>query len=152
MTPKESTRAGVSDVALFWCRRHRIEPPTPGRLDRIVGSVLREFESALFGDIAAALSTQTRAQLDQLLEPPGDDRSLPSLADLKADPGRPSVETVRKEFDKLKAIDRLGLPETPFRTIPRKTLTSYRARAATEPPNQLKDRVDASRYALVSIY
>ena len=152
VTPKESTRAGVSDVALFWCRRHRIEPPTPGRLDRIVGSVLREFESALFGDIAAALSTQTRAQLDQLLEPPGDDRSLPSLADLKADPGRPSVETVRKEFDKLKAIDRLGLPETPFRTIPRKTLTSYRARAATEPPHQLKDRVDASRYALVSIY
>ena len=112
----------------------------------------REFESALFGDIAAALSTQTRAQLDPLLEPPGDDRSLPSLADLKADPGHPSVETVRKEFDKLKAIDRLGLPETPFRTIPRKTLTSYRARAATEPPNPLKDRVDASRYALVSIY
>ena len=144
VTPKESTRAGVSDVALFWCRRHRIEPPTPGRLDRIVGSVLREFESALFGDIAAALSTQTRAQLDPLLEPPGDDRSLPSLADLKADPGRPSVETVRKEFDKLKAIDRLGLPETPFRTIPRKTLTSYRARAATEPPHPLKDRIDNS--------
>ena len=152
VAPKESTRAGVSEVALSWCRRHRIEPPTPGRLDRIIGSALRQFEAALFGDIAAALSTPTRAKLDQLLAPLGGDRSLPLFADLKADPGRPSVETVRKEFDKLKAIDRLGLPHTAFETIPRKTLAGYRARAATEPPSELKDRVDASRYALVSIY
>ena len=152
VTPRESVRAGVSDLALAWCRQRRIEPPTPARLDRLVGSALRACEAVLFTEIAAALPAQTTARLDELLAPAAVDQAQPLLADLKADPGRPSVETVRQEIDKLEAIERLGLPATPFGAIPAKAMTGYRARVATEPPNQLKDRVATSRHALVSIY
>lgn len=147
---RETSRDTVREDALAWYRERRIEPPTRARLDRLIGSAINEYETALFKGIAAALSTETKAKIDRLLAPRGDNDE-PLLSDLKASPGRPGVKTIKKQIAKLNVIDELGLPDAPFTAISRKSLAVYRARAGTEFASRMR-RTEVTGYALVSLY
>lgn len=151
VTPREASRETVREDTLAWYREQRIEPPTLGRLDRLIASAVNEYETALFENITAALSEETKSKIDRLLAPRGDDTSEPLLNDIKSGPGRPGVKTIRKQIEKLKVIDSLGLPDAPFKAISRKSLAVYRARAGTEYASGMK-RTEVSGYALVSLY
>ena len=153
VAPRETNRGAITEAALSWYREQCIEPPTTAQLERAVASALREHENGLFSEISRALSLECHQSLDALLSMSDDDGGItPLLNTLKADPGRPSLDVVRREVDKLALIDNLGLPDRPFYALPRKALESYRQRAATEPASNLKERTAASRHALVAMY
>ncbi|MDK8193189.1 hypothetical protein QP794_24175 [Paenibacillus sp. UMB7766-LJ446] len=63
---------------------------------------------------------------------------LLSFQELKADPGKPGVESVLREVSKLRTIRNLELPDDLFRDIPLKVLTKYRQRTATEDLRELR--------------
>lgn len=149
VVPLETSRAAISEAAFSWHQEQQIEPPTPARLDRTVASALREHESKFFDRISQAMSVECKAALDGLLAV--SDEKIAPLTILKADPARPSLEVVRREVEKLAIIDELGLPPLPVE-LRQKTLDHYRQRAATELPSKLKERTDASRYALLAMY
>ena len=149
--PRDSLRESVREFALAWYREQRIEPPTPGRLDRYIASATSEHEAAVFEGIYSVLSNETKTKLDRLMAPRDAAAQAPQFSDLKADPGRVSIETVRKQIHKLNVIDALCLPDTPFKALSRRSLATYRARAATEVASGIK-RTKFSGYALVSIY
>lgn len=153
VAPREASRESVREYALAWYRDQRIEPPTTGHLDRFIASAINEHETAFFASISHALSIECRQALNGLFSV-GDSESgsRSPLTQLKADPGRPSLDVVRRGIDKLALIDNLGLPDLPFRSLSRKALENYRQRAATEPASALKERTDVSRHALVAIY
>ena len=58
----------VHDELLARCRAERIEPPAPGRIDRIVRSALRVSEETLTARAVARLGQDTMlAEIDKLL-------------------------------------------------------------------------------------
>jgi hypothetical protein len=53
----------VAEHLLAECRRRRLEPPTAGRVDRIVRAALSRGEDMLFARVAARLAEPQRERL-----------------------------------------------------------------------------------------
>lgn len=152
----------LDEISLSWFREERIESPAVRNRERFIRAAVRAHESDFFSATADKLSVTTREALDRLLTPvtkPGRS-TLPedgaatatTLNDLKADPGRPGLESVFKEINKLNCIDQVDLPWDLFGRVPTKIVDTYRRRAATEPPSELRLRVPATRYTIVAAY
>lgn len=156
----KTAAADLESVALQWFRQRRIEAPTPGRLDRLCRSAVAQHEERFFTSSAARLSDQTRQAMDRLLESSADTAASPEEGKepavdfnaLKADPGRVGLESVLTEVAKLKCIERLQLPKDLFPIKSLKTVQALHQRAATEPPNELRQRVESVRYTLVAAF
>ena len=142
------------------CRALRIEPPTPGRMERLIASALRAHEGRFCSATLERLSPETLERMDALLvtgdadpplagsEPSKQGRSL--LQEMKADPGRAGLESVFEELEKLRLIRELELPQDLFAGVPPKVLQVYRQRAATEAPSELRAHPEPVRATLVS--
>jgi hypothetical protein len=161
MVPKDQAPAHLKAAVLEWCWEHRIEPPTPDRMERIVGAAVRRFETAFFAAIAHQLSARNRQRLDALLttdaldEPNVDldlNGALSSFSHLKADPGRVGLASVLKEIAKLKRIDDVQLPMDLFTGVAPKTLERYRLRVATESVQELRRHPEPIRYPLLAAF
>lgn len=160
--PDDPTLGHLQERALDWCRDNRVEPPTSARVERIVRSALRTHESSRFEAISEKLSDQAHQRLDALLKPHAavtdgadahsDQRERTAFADLRADAGRVGLETVLKELAKLGRIEDVGLPDDLFSETPPKVLQSYRQRAASEPPRELRRHPDPRRYTLLAAF
>ncbi len=74
------------------------------------------------------------------------------FAQLRADPGRSSLESVLKEISKLQRIAALGLPDDLFADVPSKVLQKYRLRPAAEPPRELRRHPEPIRYTLLAAF
>ena len=161
--PSEQTAHHLQEVVLDWCRDHRIEPPTPQRIERLIRSALHRHERAFFDAITQQLSPNTRAYLDSLLEPV--ERDLPAdetnddlaivatvFSQLKTDPGPVGVASVLTELEKLEHLRQLDLPVDLFADVPPKILQGYRRRAATEPPREMRVHPAPIRYTLMAAF
>ena len=97
------------------CRDIRIEPPTPDRVERLIRSALRQFETQLGERVLYRLSPSTRKKLDALLavdesteddtqtsEPPESGHAV--LHELRADPGRASLDNLLREMTRLERV------------------------------------------------
>ena len=155
--PLEHKREHVSESALDWCRRNRVEPPSASRLDRVIRSAMSDFEKSFFSSSLEKIPSQCRTAMDQLVEaasdsPNGREVEVTPFAELRSDPGRPSLESVLKEVAKLRRITSIGLPEKLFESVPSRIIQKYRLRAATEPPRELRRHPDAIRYTLIAAF
>jgi len=141
----------LRQALLARCRSERLEPP--GRLDRIVASA-RSTAAARFSEtVTARLPADVAARLDALVAEPTDearDRGRGELAELKADPGRASLETLLGEIDKLERARALGLPADLFDDAPEQLVAAWRSRAAAEYPSDLRARPRAVRLTLLA--
>jgi hypothetical protein len=142
--PSEQNPHHLLELALDWCREHRLEPPTPQRLERLIRSALHRHESVVFDTIAQQLPPRTRAHFDSWLAPgegeylaeeTEDDPAIVAtvFSQLKTDPGPVGVASVLTELAKLEHLRSLNLPGDLFAAVPPKILQSYRLKAATEP-------------------
>jgi len=139
----ERQRDRVREHLLARCRDQRIEPPTPGRVDRIVRSALHQAEIAMTCRIAARLPAVTMQRLRLLVsgsdhDGDGGDDGDSVLASVKSDPGNVSLESMLAEIRKLRAVRAIGLPPGLFSDIAPKVLAEWRARAAVESPSHLR--------------
>jgi hypothetical protein len=142
----------------------KIEPSTPGRIDRLVRSSLRSYDERLCQATLGRLSRNSVAEMDALLSEPdvpedaaNEDatrglsaRKQPTLARLRNDPGRASAESARAEIAKLSRLRGVGLPDDLFRDVSPKVVRSYRRRAASESPSSLRAHPPSVRYTLLS--
>jgi len=140
-----------------------IEPTTPGRIDQIIRKALYQQETHFCADTLSKLLPQTLEQIDALL-------SLESEQDLatdtqeseklgqsdfyylKSDPGPVGLDSLLTEVDKLKLIQRVGLPTNLFKSVSPKILQTYRQRASTESPRDLRMHPAPIRYTLMSAF
>ncbi|MFG1913016.1 DUF4158 domain-containing protein [Kribbella sp. NPDC048928] len=106
----ERRRDRVREQFLIRCRDQRIEPPTSGRVDRVVRSALHQAEVAMTSRIAARLSSSTAERLRSLVAAPedagdgGEDGEDSVLALVKSDPGNVSLESMLTEIRKLRVV------------------------------------------------
>ena len=113
----------LQQAALDWCRRNRIEPPAPPRMERIIRSALKAYEEDFFGTSHAKMPRTCRSAMDRLLQVTADqdaDRNPETspFAELRTDPGRASLKSLLEVIAKLWRIDGLGLPEDLFAAVP----------------------------------
>ncbi len=149
----------VKERASEWLREQRIEPFTPAQMERYISAAIRAHERHLYTSIANSLTADGKASLDRMLETRPNAESIPApdsgsvdFNDLKADPGRPGLESLFREIAKLRRINEVGLTAKIFAGVAPKTLEILRRRAATEPPSELKLRVEVVRYTLVAAF
>ena len=135
----------VRDELLVRCREERIEPPSDGRIDRMVRSALHRGEELLFSEVAARLPEPVRARLVALVEAVDDGDDIEDddgsvvLASIRSDPGNVSLNTMLTEISKLEAVRAIGLPVGVFADIAPKVVAAWRGRAAVESPSHLRD-------------
>ncbi|WP_253806498.1 Tn3 family transposase [Paenibacillus polymyxa] len=144
-------------------REMKIVPPTPDRIERLIKTSIRTYEGQFFQATLEKLPVASLAKLDALVDRNAflDDEDLEgarssdvilSIHEMKADPGKPGVESVLKEVSKLRAIRNLELPDELFRDIPFKALIKYRQRTATEDLRELRRHPNPTRYTLLSAF
>ena len=127
--PVELRDEQLREALVVRCRAERIEPP--GRVDRIVGSARARFERQFCDRATARLGDRCIEQLEALVTETG------LLADLKADPGQVSLETLLREIDKLAAVRALRLPPDLFADTSEKLVEAWRSRATRSYPSDL---------------
>jgi len=143
----------VRDELLVRCRAERIEPPAPGRIDRIVRSALRQAEQALIGRIVGRMPADNTARLRALIsmDVPDDDTGEDSvLALIKSVPGNVSLDSMLTEIRKLRAVRSVGLPGGLFADVAPRVVASWRARATVESPSHLRDHPEPLMLTLLA--
>ena len=102
----ELNRDRLAEAVVVRCRGDRMEPPTPGRIARLVGSAVNTFEERFCADTVGRLSAATRSRLDDLVaEDVGADESagggVSFFTELKAELRRQLQRTYppQLEFD-----------------------------------------------------
>jgi TnpA family transposase len=149
----EATPAEIRSMLLDRCRRERIEPPTSGRVERIVRSSLRSAESALTAEIAGRLSLSAVHQLNELVANDSAERQAPRgdlLSVIKSVPGNVSLDSMLAEISKLRAVRTVGLPPGLFDDVSPKVVAAWRARAMVESPSHLRDHNETLKLTLMA--
>jgi len=145
------------------CRDLCLEPPTPERVERLIRSALHQFETQLGEQVLHRLSPATRTKLDALLvteastdedhQTSGPPASGPAvLHDLRADPGRASLENLLRAMTQLERVRDLDVPLDLFDHLGPKVLQAYRQRVAVEAPYELRRHPEALRMTLLAVF
>lgn len=122
VTQTERNAERVREELLVRCREERIEPPTGGRMDRIVRSALHRGEELLVAQVSARLPETVRVRLFALVATAVDDESDGDedvedadgpvvLAAIRSEPGNVSLNTMLTEITKLEAVRAVGVPD-----------------------------------------
>lgn len=147
-------------------RAARIEPPTAERLDRVVRSAIAQFEEHVTRQVMARLSAPTLQSLEALLNvgageskaeekaasEEGAEAVTSTLAHLKVDPGRASLESVLTEIARLEQLRRLNLPPDLFQDVSPKLIQSWRRRVVAEELHELRRHPDPLRMTLLAAF
>lgn len=160
--PRGADQQRLEDLAANWLKEQRVEAPEPAILERLVKAAIGRADEHLCTKIVAKLSQETRDSIDELLKTSTDAEPTArrdettcrsaTMNELKADPRRPSLESMFDEVAKLDRIDDLELPKDFLAGIAPRLIDQYRRRVATEPPSDLRARIDLTRYAYVAIF
>ena len=162
VVPWDHDARHLQDAVHAWYRSRLIEPPTAGRIERLVRSVVRTHDTAICDGTVAKLLPSTRQAMDALIDSsmPSDGQDADEGSDwhstpfsvLKTDPGRVSLKSVLRELEKLSQIETLALPDHLFAEIQPKILRHYRLRAAAEPPREVRRHPEPMRYTLLAAF
>ena len=147
--PVEQREMPLRDALLARCRLDRLEPPTSGQLDRIAVSAMTTFEQNFCAQTVLRLAPDSRARLETMVNADGG-TPVGLLAQIKADPGRVSLETLLGEVDKLTQVKALGLPASLFAGVSERVVAAWTARAMRAYPSDLRAADAPVRLALLA--
>jgi TnpA family transposase len=140
VAPVELSEERLRESLLARCRSQRIEPP--GRVERIVAAARSQASDQFCATTLARLGPVAADRLEELVvvdrdaDDGGGARGV--LAELKADPGGVSLESLLSAIDRLEHIRRLSLPADLFAGVTEPVIAGWRARAAQEYPSDLR--------------
>lgn len=153
----------ITEVVYQRFRELQIEPPTEDRIERLIKSAIASHETDFCNQTLSKLTTQTLAKIDILLttndledsesgKSPKEKLRTSDFAFFKTDPGAVGLGSFLTEIEKLKRIRLVGLPSDLFSSISAKLIKTYRQRAATEYPYDLRQHQPAVRYTLMAAF
>lgn len=156
--PVELREERLREALLARCRAEKLEPPAQSRIGRVMGSAKAAAEQSFCAKTVARLSEESVARLEELVaeEESGDGVGSRAgsgrgmLAELKADPVRVSLETVKRETRKLERVRAIGLPDDLFEGVSEKLVGAWRERAARSYPSDLRGSPRPVRLTLLA--
>ncbi len=164
--PNEQRIEPITELVYQRWRELQIEPPTPGRVERLIRSAIAQHEADFCQQTLDKLTPEIIEQIDILLSTEeteelenaqSEKRSIGKIkmsdfAFLKTDPGAVGLGSFLTEIEKLRRIRAVGLPTNLFEGRSPKLVKTYRQRAATETPYLLRQHQDAIRYTLMAAF
>ncbi len=160
--PNEQRIEPITELVYQRFRELQIEPPTPQRIERKGRSSIHQHETDFCHQTFSKLTPENIEQIDILLttEDPNnpEEKQIPGqikasdFAFLKTDPGAVGLSSFLSEISKLQRIRVVGLPSDLFSGISPKLVKTYRQRAATEYPYDLRQHQPAIRYTLMAAF
>jgi len=152
--PVELREEALREAVAARCRAERIEPPGASRLNRVIGAGRAAAERDLCGRTVTRLPTSTAERLEALVTVGVADDAAGgegALAELKADPGQVSLDTLLREVAKLARVRALALPEGLFADASDKVVAAWRTRAARAYPSDLRAAPRPVRLTLLAV-
>ncbi|MEO0374167.1 MAG: Tn3 family transposase [Cyanobacteria bacterium P01_A01_bin.17] len=154
--PEESDEAKLQSRLYERLRAEKIEPPTAGRISRLLRSAQRQFETQLWATVARSLSSDCQVALDNLLGQEDDIYRLDAdefvLNQLKAEPGSVSLKSLLAELDKLEQLKAIDLPMSAFSQLSVAVIERYRMRVETETLSELRRHPKQVRHTLLAAF
>ncbi len=161
--PNEQRIEPITELVYQRFRELQIEPPTPGRVERLVKSAIAKYETDFQEQTLERLTPEMTEQIEVLLstaetesdesvEQSGKKIKMSDFAFLKTDPGAVGLGSFLTEIEKLKRIRAIGLPTNFMIGRSSKLVKTYRHRAATETPYLLRQHPPAIRYTLMAAF
>ena len=139
----------------YFQERH-MEQPKPASLLRYIQTALSEFEHHYFSEIVKSLTSTDKKTLDdflkskQSIENPLTITQPILLQDLKTDLRVMKIDAISEHLLTLNAL--LALPLPLLTAYPRKLLLKYFQRVMAQPPGELRDAPETTRYATLAIF
>ena len=164
--PNEQRFESLQEFVHQRWRELQIEPPTPGRVERLIRSAIAQHEANFCNQTLSKLTPDIIEQIDTLLSTEKPDNTendefekqhpgklkVSDFSFIKTDPGPVGLGSFLTEIKKLKRIGIIGLPTDLFKGISSKLVKTYRQRAATETPYHLRQHPSAIRYTLMAAF
>jgi Domain of unknown function (DUF4158) len=150
-TQRERRFELVREELLAECRQRCLEPPTPGRVDRIVRSGLHQGERLLAVRIVNRLPAEVVARLRELVAVPDVENGEPTaLSVIKGSTGNVSLASMLSEIHRLEVVRAIGLPVEVLADIAPKIVAGWRAQATVESPSHLREHPDEVMLTLLA--
>lgn len=144
--PQEHRFSHLEQIAYQRLKEQLIEPPTAGRMKRLVLSVIHQYEREFFSETAKRIPLEIQNRLRQLVhkkreiaideswaedEPQDDPLDYP-IHELRSDAGEAKVKTIKTVASRLKYLQQIKLPEKIFAEYSMRFLQQYAQRAVLE--------------------
>ena len=135
------------------CQTLHIELPSQKQLLRMIRSALQEHEKRFCNRIFKGLDPVTIAGMNALLEVnPSIEGEWTIWQDLKSEPGKAGLDSIKKAAARLCLLREAGLPVDLFKDVTPKLVDRYAKRAAVEEPFELRRHTAALRVTLMSAF
>ena len=140
------SRDRLRGALLARCREVKIEPPTPGQIERLLGAAESMFERTSPRRPWSACRPRSVGRLEELTRhaatrTPGAGVSAATVAflqELKEDPGPIQLDTLLAEIVKLERVKAIELPDGLFEGVSEKVVAGWRARAMKMYPSDFE--------------
>jgi hypothetical protein len=154
--PHEAKQDSLIAAVYQRYRALKIEPPTSGRIERLVRPAQRRYSEQFCEQIATRLSAETKRQLDALLtlevNEDGAVAFRSAFGHLKTDAGTISLKGILAEIEQLQRIRQVALPTGLFEDVPPHLVKVYRERVMAEKPREVRRHSEAVRYTLLAAF
>ena len=172
--PNEQRIEPLIQIVYQRFRYLQIEPPTAGQVERLIRSSIHQHDTSFCQQVFDKLNPKNIAEIDILIateetnntENVESDQLLPvkfnpersrsfkvsDFAFIKTDPGPVGLGSFLIEIAKLKRIRAVGLPPDLFKGSSPKLIQTYRQRAATESPYDIRRHPTPIRYTLMAAF
>jgi hypothetical protein len=153
----EMSRDRLRGALLARCREEKVEPPTPGRVERLLGAAESMFERQFTETTLERLTAEAVGRLEELIatdDPDAEGGSVGGrrsfLQELKEDPGAIQLETLLAEITKLERVKAMKLPDGLFDGVSEKIVAGWRARAMKMYPSDFVASPEPIRITLLA--
>jgi TnpA family transposase len=154
--PHESDDARMRQRLYDHLRESKMEPPTPGRVTRLLRSAQHQFETQLGVSMVETFSPKCQQALEILLGQENDIYRLDAdefpINQLKAEPGSISLNSLLSELSKLELLKTIDLPENTFSQLSTPVIERYRLRVETETISELRRHPTSIRLTLLAAF
>jgi hypothetical protein len=143
------------ELVVDWCHEQLIEPPACEHLNRIIRSVVYQFETEQHTIIFTRLKQNSKTAIDQLLSADESDSpktSESTFSELNVDAGKPSLENILSVISRLKLLNAIAFQPDVFKGVSSKFIGQFHQRCATEPVREIRRHPSIIRYSMVAMY
>ena len=164
--PDEQRVEAIKELVYQRFRELQLEPLTTAQIERLIRSAIAKHEANFCHQTLSKLTTNMISQIDLLLatdeatetETEESEKLHPGklkasdFAFLKTDPGAVGLDSFLTEIKKLRLIRTVGLPADLLNETSQKLVKTYRQRAATESPSDIRKHKAPIRYTLMAAF
>lgn len=119
--------------------------PSAAIVSQITSTAMTRQENDFCEFVFQSLTDKEKSAIDKLLE----NKDAAKISDLKQDPGRISLESLKIESSKLSSLRNIGVQDAILKGVPRSYLKQLKRRVVSESLHEIRRHPPATRYSLV---